>query len=85
MDSITEMISIRTNQYHSLRESHETVENDAYLHSCKCPECNKRIFRGSEERTFYCENCGTKLHQRAFTQEEIDDALFQHEMDTYED
>ena len=63
----------------------ETIGNDAYLHSCRCPECNEKIHRGYEERTFYCENCGTHLHQRAFTEEEIDDALFQHEMDDYED
>ena len=63
----------------------ETIENDAYLYSCKCPECSKNIHRGYEERTFYCENCGTHLHQRAFTKEEIDDALFQYEIDEYED
>lgn len=63
----------------------ETIKNDAYLHNCRCPKCNKNIHRGYEERTFYCENCGTHLHQRAFTKEEIDDALFQHEMDEYED
>ena len=63
----------------------ETVENNAYLNKCKCPICNKIITRGYEERTFYCENCGTKLHQRAFTETEIDNALFEHEMDEYED
>lgn len=63
----------------------ETIENDAYLHSCVCPKCKKKLHRGYEERTFYCEYCGTLLHSRAFTQEELDDALFQHEMDEYED
>lgn len=63
----------------------ETIHNDAYLHSCNCPKCNYHMHRGSEERIFYCENCGTKLHQRAFTEEEVNDALFEHEMDEYED
>lgn len=83
MDSVTEMISIRTNQH--ISKIAETIENDAYSHSCKCPECKKKIFRDSKERTFYCESCGTQLHQRAFTEEEIDAALFEHEMDEYED
>ena len=63
----------------------ETIDNDAYLHRCTCPVCKKKLFRGSEERTFYCEQCGTHLHQRAFTETEIEDALFEHEMDEYED
>ena len=66
-------------------EIRETICNDSYLNSCICPKCNRVIHRGYEERTFYCEFCGTHLHQRAFTQEEIDDALFQHELDEYED
>lgn len=84
MDSITEMMSIRINTQ-SKPKLVETVDNDAYLHRCRCPKCNKRITRGYEERVFYCEQCGTQLHQRAFTKEEIDKALFQHEMDEYED
>lgn len=63
----------------------ETVNNDAYLLKCKCPKCGNKISRDYDERIFYCEQCGTKLHQRAFTEEEIDEALFQHEMDEYED
>lgn len=63
----------------------ETINNDAYSNRCNCPVCNKRLFRGSEDRIFYCENCGTQLHQRAFTREEIKEAIFQHEMDEYED
>lgn len=63
----------------------ETVHNNAYLNNCNCPVCNHRIHRGAEERTFYCENCGTHLHQRAFTEKEITDACFDHEMDEYED
>lgn len=59
----------------------ETIENDAYSHNCKCPRCNNRISRGYEERIFYCYNCGAKLHQRAFTEKEISDALFEHKMD----
>lgn len=63
----------------------ETIENDAYLNSCKCPICGKKHFRGSEERTFYCSECGTRLHQRAFTEKEVKDAIFEKEMDEYED
>ncbi len=66
-------------------EPKETVENDAYLHSCKCPTCGKSISRGYEEKIFYCEKCGTHLHQRAFTEEEYEKAKFEHEMDEYED
>lgn len=63
----------------------ETTNNNAYLHSCTCPICNNYITRGYDERTFYCENCGTKLHQSAFSQEEINHALFEIEMDSFED
>lgn len=60
----------------------ETINNDAYSHACECPSCGSKISRDYKERTFYCMTCGTHLHQRAFTQEEIDETLFQHEMDT---
>lgn len=63
----------------------ETINNDAYLWRCNCPECGKRIQRGSEERTFYCEQCGIQLHQRAFTEEELEQARFERQMDEYED
>lgn len=63
----------------------ETVENDAYLWSCKCPNCGKKIHRDSEERTFFCEQCGIQLHQRAFTEKELDAASFDRKMDEYED
>lgn len=63
----------------------ETIENNAYSHSCICPCCGKRISRDFEERVFYCEVCGQQLHQRAFTDEEVKEALFQHEMDEFED
>lgn len=63
----------------------ETVENNAYSHSCTCPCCGTRLSRDYEERVFYCEVCGQQLHQRAFTDEEVDEALFQHEMDEFED
>jgi ribosomal protein L37AE/L43A len=63
----------------------ETIKNDAYLNSCECPNCGNYIRRSSKERIFFCEECGTHLHQRAFTQEEIDKALFDNEMDSYED
>lgn len=63
----------------------ETIKNDAYANSCACPTCNKVMFRGSKESTFYCRNCGEHLHARAFTKEEIDDAIFQKRQDEYED
>lgn len=63
----------------------ETIKNDAYLWKCECPVCESHIHRGSEERIFYCENCGQKLHQRVFSEEEMNAAKFQKEMDEYED
>lgn len=63
----------------------ESVNNNAYLHSCECPKCGKTMTRGYEEETRFCSKCGQKLHLRAFTKEEVDDALFQNEMDDYED
>lgn len=63
----------------------ETINNDAYSHSCNCPVCKKNISRDYEEKTFFCTQCGTKLHQRAFTEEEIQQSLFDEEMDRYED
>lgn len=64
----------------------ETIENDAYSYRCKCPVCGKiHQLEGYDERIFFCSKCGERLHQRAFTQEEIDDAIFQREMDEYED
>ena len=39
----------------------ETIKNNAYLNSCDCPVCGKHISRGYEERTFFCERCGTHL------------------------
>lgn len=53
----------------------ETINNDAYLHSCNCPVCKKNISRDYEEKTFFCVQCGTKLHQRAFTEEEMRTAI----------
>ncbi len=67
-------------------EAVEAINLDAYLHSCECPKCRNRVFHSYDgEETKFCENCGQKLHIRAFTEEEIDDALFEEEMDTYED
>ena len=51
----------------------ETINNDAYLHSCNCPVCKKNISRDYDEKTFFCTQCGTKLHQRAFAEEEIEE------------
>lgn len=45
----------------------------------------KNISRDYEKKTFFCAQCGTQLHQRAFTEEEIHQALFDEEMDRYED
>ncbi len=67
------------------KDIEETINNDAYLNSCNCPVCGKKISRGDDERTFYCEQCGTRLHQRAFTKKEIAEAIFEKEMDEYED
>lgn len=69
----------------NLAKCKETINNDAYLWRCNCPVCGKSIQRDSEEKTFYCSECGTKLHQRAFTQEELGKASFDREMDSYED
>lgn len=63
----------------------DTVQNDAYLLSCKCPACMHRITRSYDEGNAYCEKCGQKLHFPPFSKEEIDNAMFEHEMDTYED
>lgn len=63
----------------------ETISNDAYSNSCVCPVCGKHISRGYEDRTFYCEKCGTHLHQRAFTEKEVEAAIFDKEMDECED
>lgn len=52
----------------------ETIKNDAYLWRCECPNCGKILCRGEEERKFYCEKCGTHLHQRAFTEAELEKA-----------
>ena len=63
----------------------ETINNDAYMNSCCCPVCKKKHSRSSNERIFYCSECGTRLHQRSFTEKEIADAKFEREMDCYED
>lgn len=63
----------------------ETISNNAYSHRCFCPVCGNTIQRGYEERVFFCDKCGSQLHQRAFTDEEVKEALFQKEMDEYED
>lgn len=68
-----------------MKKIKETINNDAYSYRCHCPVCGNCIQRGNEERTFFCDQCGTHLHQRAFTEEEIEEAIFQHEMDEYED
>lgn len=62
----------------------EVINIDAYDFSCNCPTCGKRI-TCKENETFYCERCGEHLHHRAYTKEEIKQAIFEREMDTYED
>lgn len=63
----------------------ESIENDAYANQCRCPKCRKLIARGSGESTCFCPKCGQKLHLRPFTEEEIKRAIFEDEMDDYED
>lgn len=63
----------------------ESIENSCYLNSCKCPVCGKSMTRGTGEETRYCQKCGQKLHLRAFTKEEIRQAVFDRRMDDYED
>ena len=62
----------------------ETINNNAYLLSCECPTCGHKLSRDYDEETFYCRYCGEHLHARAFTKKEIDEALFELEMDDYE-
>ena len=68
-----------------MQQAKETLDNDAYLLSCKCPTCGHRLSRGYEEDTFYCRYCGEHLHARAFTDSEVKDAHFISAMDTYEE
>lgn len=63
----------------------DSIENSAYLHSAKCPKCLKSISRGYKEDIVYCSGCGQKVHIPAFSEDEINKALFEHEMDEYED
>lgn len=63
----------------------QTINNNAYLLSCECPTCGHIHFRGYEAEEFYCRYCGEWLYAEAFTNEEIEDALFRSEMDSYEE
>lgn len=63
----------------------EAVNHNAYDHSCNCPKCGSSMKRDTQESIKFCSVCGTKIHIRAFTNEEINAALFEHEMDEYED
>lgn len=63
----------------------DTIENNAYLLSCKCPNCMKELKRRYGESEQYCPSCGVKLHIPSFTREEIDKATLDREMDEYED
>lgn len=63
----------------------ESVENSAYLLSCRCPACGAHMSRGYDEETKFCSKCGQKVHMKAFSKEEVKQALFDNEMDDYED
>lgn len=63
----------------------ETINNNAYLKSCDCPECARHMTRGYAEKIVFCSYCGAKLHQRAFSEEEINKAIDDHLFDNYED
>ena len=63
----------------------ETINDDAYLLTCFCPVCYKKLPRSFEEEVFYCRECGQKLHARPFSDAEVEKALFESEMDCYED
>lgn len=65
-------------------EIQEAVKYNQYLHSCHCPSCDNRIHWG-DDRVVYCSKCGQKLWVRKALKEEIEEALFEHEMDEYED
>ena len=55
------------------------------MHSCECPNCHHTLFRDSEEEIFFCRYCGAHLWAKAFTEKEIENAIFEWEMDEYED
>ena len=63
----------------------EAINNDAYTWCCECPVCHHTNRRGLEEQTTFCKHCGTKLHMRSFTSEEMEIARFHIAMDDYED
>lgn len=63
----------------------DTVENDAYLLSCKCGKCGAYLERGYDEEEQYCPSCGAHIRMPAFSKEEVDRARFENEMDEYED
>lgn len=63
----------------------DSIQNDAYLLSCKCPSCMSTLGRGYDEEFVFCKRCGKKLHLPAFSQAEIEKAMFEKEMDRYED
>ena len=62
----------------------EAIEHSAYYHHAKYPKCGNYFHRSCAEAVF-CQACGQKLHLRAFTQSEVDQARFDREMDAYED
>ena len=61
------------------------INNNAYYLTCQCPVCKSTLSRDYQGEIFYCRYCGTKLLALAFSQEEINNAIFEKEMDNYED
>lgn len=64
---------------------YDTINNDAYNHSCNCPVCQNKLSRNLDENVFYCKFCGSKLHTPSFSEEEINQAIFEREQDEFED
>ena len=61
-----------------------TIDNNAYLLTCRCPSCSNTLDRGYKEEMQYCKYCGQKLRFPAFSDEEVRKAHFESEMDGYE-
>ena len=68
-----------------IEDAIDTVNNDAYLLTCECPICKTIIDRDYDEHFQYCPSCGTKIRMPPFSEEEIEKAVFENEMDEYED
>ena len=53
----------------------QATNDDAYMHTCNCPYCNRVIYRRNAPGIIRCNFCGKDLKVRAFTQEELDIAI----------